>query len=127
MQCFARGWLTRQRGKMASAATIVQRRFRKDALFRRSHAGRASKKKRRRTVTALAPGSQQPTLPRPPTPRQKPHRLRTAALLPREERPRRLAAEEEATVARQCLPTVADSAASDHPCRAVSLSLPQAA
>ena len=55
MQCFARGWLTRQRGKMASAATIVQRRFRKDALFRRSHAGRASKKKRRRTVTVTVP------------------------------------------------------------------------
>ena len=48
MQSFARGWLTRQRAKMASAAKIVQRRFRQDAKFRASPAGRATKKKRRR-------------------------------------------------------------------------------
>ena len=48
MQSFARGWLTRQRAKMASAAKIVQRRFRQDAKFRASPAGRAAKKKRRR-------------------------------------------------------------------------------
>ena len=48
MQSFARGWLTRQRAKMASAAKIVQRRFRQDAKFRASPEGRAAKKKRRR-------------------------------------------------------------------------------
>ena len=47
MQSFARGWLTRQRAKMASAAKIVQRRFRQDAKFRASPAGRAAKKRRR--------------------------------------------------------------------------------
>ena len=59
MQSLARGGLTRHRAKVAVAAMIVQRRFRNNAIFRRSHAGRASKKRRRRTVTVPLAGNQQ--------------------------------------------------------------------
>jgi hypothetical protein len=78
MQSFARGWLARVRAEMASAAKIIQRRFRRDAIFRRSHAGRTSKKKRRRTVTVPLAHCSRHERGHPPL--QKPKRLRRAAL-----------------------------------------------